>query len=116
MRRTDAEQFWRILLCDEKELLGSAKLLNKEQKLEVAKRFDGVRWDKVPEFYQKLLGRWVADEKRQIESGDITILYNETFALQVSGRKVCGQWGDPLPEARIEMLSNEVWMDKIRRW
>ena len=89
-------------------------MLNERQKNKVAKQFDGVRWDWITELYQNKLGRWVADEKRPIETGDITILYNETFALQVAGRKVCGGYY-PLPEARVEQISKRVWKEKIKR-
>ena len=98
-----------------KEYLDRARALSKRQKIEVAKRFDGVRWDTVPALHQGKIGFWVADEKQPIKTGDIIILYNEIFTLQVLGRKVCGGYY-PLPDARIEGISYEVWLDKIRRW
>ena len=88
-------------------------MLNERQEKEVAKSFDGVRWDELSESSKRLLGRWRADEKRYMETGEITVLYNERCPLQVVGRVVCGGYA-PLTESRIELISKRLWKKKLK--
>lgn len=89
-------------------------MLSEREKKRIATKFDELRWDSLVDKEIRLLGRWRADEKRYFETGDIVVLYNETFPMQVAGRVVCGGYY-PLPEARIERISKRVWKEKIKR-
>lgn len=90
-------------------------MVNWREKKRIARGFSSVRWDYVKESARSQLGRWRADERQVCDVGDITILYNENYPLQVAGRKVCGGYY-PLPEARIEQISIRMWKEKIKRW
>lgn len=90
-------------------------MLSRRVKKNITKSVDGLRWDTLTEDVKGLLGRWRADEKRGWNVGDIAVLYNETFSLQIAGRVVCGGYY-PLPEARIEQISIRMWKEKIKRW
>lgn len=90
-------------------------MLSRRVKKNITKSVDGLRWDTLTDDVKSLLGRWRADEKRYMENGDIAVLYNETFSLQIAGRVVCGGYY-PLPEARIEQISKKEWKEKIKKW
>ena len=90
-------------------------MLSDREKKCVAKAADSVRWDCMTEAGRIRLGRWRADEQKVCDVGDITILYNESYPLQVAGRKVCGGYY-PLPEARIEQINIKTWREKIKLW
>lgn len=90
-------------------------MLSRRMKKNITRSVEGLRWDTLTDDVKSLLGRWRADEKRYMEIGDITVLYNETVSLQIAGRVVCGGYY-PLPEARIERISKRVWKEKLKRW
>lgn len=90
-------------------------MVRKWEKKQIEKIFSGTRWDMLTEYEKSQLGRWRADEKRYMEIGDITVLYNETVSLQIAGRVVCGGYY-PLPEARIEQISKKEWKEKLKKW
>ena len=90
-------------------------MVRKQEKKQIEKIFSGKRWDMLTDDEKSQLGRWRADEKRYMEIGDITVLYNEVFSLQIAGRVVCGGYY-PLPEARIEQISKKEWKEKIKKW
>ena len=89
-------------------------MLSKRMKKNITKSVDGLRWDALTDEVKSLLGRWRADEKMEWIVGDIAILYNEVFSLQIAGRVVCGGYY-PLPEAKIEKISVKEWKEKLRR-
>lgn len=90
-------------------------MLSEREKKRIATRFDSLRWDNLVDKEIRLLGKWRADEKQYFETGDIVVLYNETFPIQVAGRVVCGGYY-PLPESRIERISKRVWKGKLKKW
>ena len=60
------------------------------QVYQITNAFSGKIWKNVSVVDRYLLGDWRADEKRYFETGDIVVLYNETFPMQIAGRVVCG--------------------------
>lgn len=89
--------------------------MRNQEKKQIEKIFSGTRWDMLTGDEKSQLGRWRADEKMDYCVGDITVLYNETVSLQIAGRVVCGGYY-PLPEARIERISNKEWKEKLKKW
>lgn len=90
-------------------------MVRKQEKKQIEKIFSGTRWDMLTEYEKSQLGRWRADEKMDYGTGDILVIYNEVFSLQIAGRVVCGGYY-PLPEARIERISKKEWKEKLKRW
>ncbi len=90
-------------------------MVKNQKKKQIEKIFSGARWDMLTGDEKSRLGRWRADEKMDYGTGDIAVIYNEVFFLQIAGRVVCGGYA-PLPEARIERVSKKEWKEKLKRW